>query len=131
MNSSYVLIPVSAPPEAAVAAIRAELQERSITEYVVVDHGHDMAAAGATPHPAWTLIFGNPAAGEAVLAGELEAAIDIPLRLAVVGDEDGTSRIVVRPMQTLLSDALQPVAERLTGVLQTIAGAARDRAQAG
>ena len=131
MNSSYVVTPVAAAPEAVVDAIRAELRTRGITEYVVVDHGHDMAAVGATPHPAWTLIFGNPAAGEAVLAAELEAAVDIPLRLAVVGDGDGASRIVMRPTNTLLDAELAGPADKLTGVLVSIAEAARDHAQAG
>jgi uncharacterized protein (DUF302 family) len=125
MNSSYEYTAVTAAPEAVVEAISAELR---ITEYAVVNHGHDMAAAGVTAHPAWTLIFGSPAAGEAVLAGELEAAVDIPLRLAVIGSEGG-STIVARPMTTLLSEGLTPVAEKLTGVLRSIAEAARDRAQ--
>ncbi len=128
MNGIYEYTGVTAAPETTVAAISAELRARGIKEYVVVDHGHDMAAAGVTAHPAWTLVFGNPAAGEAVLAGELEAAVDIPLRLAVIASEDG-STIVARPMTTLLSDALAPVAEQLTGVLKNIAEAARDRAQ--
>ena len=37
--------------------LRAVLRERGITEYAVVDHGHDMAATGAPAYPAWTLIF--------------------------------------------------------------------------
>jgi hypothetical protein len=39
----------------------------------VVDHGHDMAAAGQAAYPAWTLIFGNPAAAR-LLTHDLAAA---------------------------------------------------------
>ena len=129
--SSYEVTEVAAPAQTTVAAIRAELKRRGITEYAVVDHGHDMGAAGVTPHPAWTLVFGNPAAGEALLAADLSAAVDIPLRLAVIAVDDQHSQIVLRPMETLLGDQLLAVAERLTTVLRSITGAARDAAQAG
>jgi uncharacterized protein (DUF302 family) len=128
--SSYELTDVAAPAQTSVDAIRAELKQRGIKEYAVVDHGHDMAAAGATPHPAWTLVFGNPAAGEAVLAADLAAAVDIPLRVAVIAVDAQHSRIVLRPMQTLLGEGLLPIAEALTSALRSIAAEARDAAEA-
>jgi uncharacterized protein (DUF302 family) len=127
----YEEVPVAAAPEATVRALRDELRARGITEYVTVDHGHDMAAAGATAHPAWTVVFGNPAAGAAVLAHDLHAAVDIPLRLAVVADGSGASTIVLRPMETLLGGELADIAASLTGVLRSIAGAVRESAPAG
>jgi uncharacterized protein (DUF302 family) len=127
--SQYEYTEVTSAAPRVVEAIRAELQARGITEYAVVDHGHDMAAAGATAHPAWTLVFGNPAAGEAVLARELAAAVDIPLRLAVFARDPERSAIVLRPMESLLGADLAEVAARLTVVLRTIAAAARDAAE--
>src|SRR3954468_20678169 len=120
----YERLPVDAPPEAVVVALRDVLRERGVTEYAVVDHGHDMAAAGQPAYPAWTLIFGNPAAGARLLADDLAAAVDIPLRLAVIG-RDGGSEIVLRDMRTLIDD---DVADGFTTVLRGLAEAARDRA---
>ena len=119
----YERLSVDAPPEAVVAAVRDVLRERGITEYAVVDHGHDMAAAGQTAYPAWTLIFGNPAAGARLLALDLAAAVDIPLRIAVIG-RGGESEIVIRDMRTLV-DA--DIADEFTGVLRGIAEATRKR----
>src|SRR4051794_25034726 len=119
----YERLPVDAPPERVVAAVREELRERGITEYAVVDHGHDMAAAGQTAYPAWTLIFGNPAAGAGLLAHDLAAAVDIPLRLAVIGREGG-SEIVLRDMRTLIDG---DIADAFNGVLRTLAASARER----
>lgn len=119
----YERLPADAPPETVVAALRDLLRERGITEYAVVDHGHDMAAAGAPAHPAWTLIFGNPAAGAQLLALNLAAAVDIPLRLAVIGREGG-SEIVLRDMRSLIDT---DVADGLTAVLRGLAAAARER----
>jgi uncharacterized protein (DUF302 family) len=129
--SAYERLPVDAPPTAVVDALRAVLRERHITEYAVVDHGHDMAQAGAEPYPAWTLVFGNPAAGARLLAIELAAAVDIPLRLAVVGRDEGHSEIVLRTMCTLLDgEELAAPAEELTVALRTLARQGADAALA-
>jgi len=119
--SAYEHLPVEAPPAAVVDALRTVLRERGITEYALVDHGADMAAAGAEAYPAWTLVFGSPAAGARVLAIDLAAAVDIPLRLAVTARSGGGSEIVLRDMRTLLEGELSAVAEELTVVLRTLA----------
>jgi uncharacterized protein (DUF302 family) len=126
--SAYERLGVSASPDAVVAALRDVLRARGITEYAVVDHGHDMAAAGATAFPAWTLIFGNPVAGAKLLDRDLAAAVDIPLRLAVIGAEVG-SEIVLRDMHSLLGDDLADVADALTAVLRAVAQDARELAR--
>ena len=87
-----------------VGTLRDLLRERGITECAVVDHGRDMSAAGQAAYAAWTLVFGNPAAGARLLALDLAAAVDIPLRRAVIGRERA-SEIVLRDMRTLLADA--------------------------
>lgn len=125
--SAYERLHVSAAPATVVDALRETLRERGITEYAVVDHGHDMAAAGAEGFLAWTLVFGNPAAGARVLAFDLAAAVDIPLRLAVIGTADGHSEIVLRDMRTLFADDLTPLAEELTVTLRALSRQAADR----
>lgn len=129
--SAYERLAVAAAPDAVVSALREVLRSRALTEYGVVNHGRDMAAAGARGFPAWTLIFGNPAAGAKLLARDLAAAIDIPLRIAVIAAESGTSEIVLRDMRPMLSDELADVADAFTQVLRAIATEARDRAAAG
>jgi uncharacterized protein (DUF302 family) len=125
--SAYERLHVSAAPATVVDALRETLRERGITEYAVVDHGHDMAAAGAEGFVAWTLVFGNPAVGARVLAMDLAAAVDIPLRLAVIGTADGDSEIVLRDMRTLFAEDLTPLAEELTVTLRALSRQAADR----
>jgi uncharacterized protein (DUF302 family) len=124
--SPYEQIDVGAAAQDVVTALREQLRSRGITEYAVVDHGRDMAAAGVTPHAAWTLVFGNPAAGEALLARELAAAVDIPLRLAVIATAPARSAIVLRPMGSLIGDEHADLAARFTAMLHTLADAARE-----
>ena len=128
--TAYERVAVDAPPEATVAALREALRSKGITEYAVVDHGHDMAAAGAPAFAAWTLVFGSPAAGSKLLALDLAAAVDIPLRLAVVGAEPGRSEIVLRDMRTLLPAEAGELADAFTGVLRALAAQARELATA-
>ena len=124
--SHYERLTVDAAPEAVVAAIRDALRTRGITEYAVVDHGRDMAAAGAPGFAAWTLVFGNPAAGAKLLARDLVAAVDIPLRLAVIAADPGRCEIVLRDMRTLLDDKLGDLADAFTAVLRSLAADALD-----
>jgi len=128
--SAYERVAVDAPPEAVVAALREVLRSRAITEYAVVDHGHDMAAAGAPAFPAFTLVFGNPAAGAKLLERDLAAAVDIPLRLAVIG-ADGGSEIVLRDMRSMLDDDLADLADAFTAILRAVAHDARGLATTG
>jgi uncharacterized protein (DUF302 family) len=127
--STYEHVEVDAPAASVVAALREALRSRGITEYAVVDHGHDMAAAGVTAHPAWTLVFGNPAAGAALLDRALSAAVDIPLRIAVIGRGAERSAIVIRPMRTLLGDEHADLADRFTAMLRALAEDARAAAE--
>ena len=71
------------------AVLRQLLGARGFTEYAVVDHGRDMAAAGHPGHRAWTLIFGNPAAG-ASLADAFTAALRSLAAAAVAAHEPST-----------------------------------------
>lgn len=128
-TQTYEQVPVAAAPAVTVRHLRGALRARGVTEYAVVDHGHDMAAAGAPSHPAWTLVFGNPVAGEKLLARDLAAAVDIPMRLAVIGTGSETSAIVLRPMESLLPTDLSDVAAGFTGVLRSLASEARDAAE--
>ncbi len=125
-TNAYERLPVSAPPGVVVDALRQALTERGIIEYAVVDHGHDMAAAGIEGIVAWTLVFGNPAAGAKLLERDLAAAVDIPLRLAVIAGEQEGSEIVVRDMRTLLEGELTPIGEAFTVVLRALARQAAD-----
>jgi uncharacterized protein (DUF302 family) len=126
--TAYERLAVDAAPEAVVSALRDVLGSRAMTEYAVVDHGRDMAAAGTPGFAAWTLIFGNPAAGAKLLARDLAATVDIPLRIAVIAGEPGSSEIVLRDMRSMLSDDLADLADAFTQVLRAIATEARDAA---
>ena len=117
----YERVTAIAPPETVVSVLRELIAARGFTEYAVVDHGRDMAAAGHPGHPAWTLIFGNPAAGAKLLAEDLASAVDIPLRIAVIASGEA-SEIVWRDMRSLLTYV--ELADAFTTALRSLAAAA-------
>ena len=130
--SAYARVPVEAAPETTVAALREVLRSHEITEYAVVDHGRDMRAAGAPGFQAWTLVFGSPAAGAKLLAVNLAAAVDIPLRLAVIATEPDRCEIVLRELRSLLGDSsARQLADAFTTTLHTLAVEAGALAAAG
>jgi uncharacterized protein (DUF302 family) len=116
----YQRVPVAAPPQKVVETLRERLRDRGITEYAVVDHGHDMAAAGEAGIVAWTLVFGNPAAGAKLLRRDPAAAVDVPLRIAVIGAPGGGSEVVYRDMRSLLGEDLADIADAFTGLLRAL-----------
>ncbi|MDA8065734.1 MAG: DUF302 domain-containing protein [Thermaerobacter sp.] len=119
--------------EALVEALRQELAARGIKEYLLVDHAGDMRDAGAPLHPAFTLIFGNPRLGSALLAESLDAVVDIPLRMGVYQDQD-EAVLVYRDMAPLLNaygperERLAQLAAQVNGVLEAVASAGLARA---
>lgn len=117
----YEVIEAPETPDVVLESARAALRDRGITEYAVIDHGADMARAGAPGHVAWTLVFGNPAAGAKLLSRDPAAAVDIPLRLAVVGAAGGDTEIVIRDMRTLIGDIDADLAEAFNEVVRSIA----------
>lgn len=128
--SSYESIAIDAHPRDVVAALREEIRKRGLYEYAVVDHGHDMRDAGAAGFEAWTLIFGNPSAGAQLLSRDLAAAVDIPLRLAVVRGHHGGADVVLRDMHSLIGEHHAALAHTFNGVLRGLAASARRRVAA-
>lgn len=80
-------VDVLARAERAILAIGAELMAK-------IDHGEAAQRAGLPLRPTMLLLFGNPAAGTHLMAARPDSAIDLPLKLLVVADEDSGTRIV-------------------------------------
>jgi uncharacterized protein (DUF302 family) len=117
----YERVDVDATPEVVVVRLREAFIARGLTEYAIVDHGRDMAAAGHPGFVAWTLVFGNPAAGANVLEHDLAAAVDLPLRLAVVAAGAHHAQVVFRDMRSLLAPELGAAADTMTALLRALA----------
>jgi uncharacterized protein (DUF302 family) len=66
------------------------LQAKGVTLFALIDHSGEAAKAGMEMRPTKLLIFGNPAAGTPVMLAAPSIAIDLPLKILVWEDGEGS-----------------------------------------
>jgi uncharacterized protein (DUF302 family) len=74
----------------AMAAIRAEVERRGAMVVAVVDHAAAARKAGQELPDTQVIIFGDPAAGTPLMRAAPEVAVDLPLRIMVRAEGDGS-----------------------------------------
>ena len=65
------------------------LKEKGVTIFARIDHAAGAASVGLALRPTTLVVFGNPAAGTALMQAEQTAGIDLPLKAFVWQDADG------------------------------------------
>ncbi|MFT4112680.1 DUF302 domain-containing protein [Silvibacterium sp.] len=70
------------------------LQAKGVTIFAVIDHSGEAAAAGFQMPATKVVIFGNPKAGTPVMLAAPDSALDLPLKILIAENADGTTRIV-------------------------------------
>lgn len=73
-----------------VEKLRAILQAKGIKLFALIDHSGEAEKAGMTMRPTKLLIFGNPKAGTPLMLAAPRSAIDLPLKLLVREDAQGS-----------------------------------------
>lgn len=73
-----------------VAALTAMLDTKGIKLFAQVDHSGEAAKVGMTMPPTKLLIFGSPKAGTPLMLASPSSAIDLPLKVLVRQDQDGS-----------------------------------------
>ena len=73
--------------------LEALLQERSVKLFCVIDHSGEAAAAGLSMPSTKVVIFGSPKAGTPLMQAAPSLALDLPLKLLIAEQPDGTVRI--------------------------------------
>jgi CubicO group peptidase (beta-lactamase class C family)/uncharacterized protein (DUF302 family) len=90
-----------------------------------VDHAAAAEHAGFDLRPTQTLIFGNPAVGTRVMMDQQDAALDLPLRVAVWQDKKGSVWVGWRdPAEVARVHAIEDAAKSLAQMKALIEGAA-------
>lgn len=74
-----------------VKQIEQRLADRGITLFAHIDFSGDAARAGLTLLPEQLLIFGNPRAGTRLMQVEPEIGLDLPLKVLVWEDDQGST----------------------------------------
>lgn len=107
--------------DATIARVRALLAERQIAEFALFDHSGAAAATGLTMPATKVIVFGSPKAGTPLMLAEPELAIDLPLKLLVRKDADGSVRVEYERPEDLVArhrmDAEKAAALRAVAVI--------------
>lgn len=85
-----------------VGRLRAELDQRGVTMFAVIDHAEAARAAGLELNDEVVVVFGTPAVGTRLMQENARAGIDLPLRI-LIWDDDGTTTAAYSP-PALLGD---------------------------
>jgi len=70
--------------------LQTAFSEKGLQVFAVIDHAGEAAKVGLTMRPTKVLIFGSPKAGTPLMAAAPSLAIDLPLKVLVAEDVDGT-----------------------------------------
>jgi len=73
-----------------VAKIKSILQAKGVTLFALVDHSGEAEKVGLKMRNTKLLIFGNPKGGTPLMIASPSIAIDLPLKILVAEDADGT-----------------------------------------
>jgi uncharacterized protein (DUF302 family) len=77
-----------------VSRLTTMIEEKGAKVFAVIDHAGAAAAAGLSMRPTKVLVFGSPRAGTPLMIAAPTLAIDLPLKILVVEDEDGAISMV-------------------------------------
>jgi uncharacterized protein (DUF302 family) len=81
------------PANQIVQQLTSVLNESGIKLFTLIDHSAEAAAVGLSLPPTMLLIFGNPRAGTPVMIASRSAALDLPLKILVSQEPNGSSTI--------------------------------------
>lgn len=76
--------------EATVQRITADIEETPLNLVTTIDHAANAAGADLDLPPTTLLVFGNPAVGTPLMQGSRTIAIDLPQKMLVWEDDEGT-----------------------------------------
>ncbi len=91
-----------------------------------IDHAAAAAKVGEELTPNQVLIFGNPTLGTPMMQSAPAMGLDLPLKVLVYQDKDGTVRVIYRAMDDLAAEhgADSPAVAKAAGALETFTGKA-------
>jgi uncharacterized protein (DUF302 family) len=71
--------------------LKEALQAKGVTLFALIDHSGEAEKAGMKMLPTKLLIFGNPRAGTPLMQAAPRSALDLPLKILVWQDAEGSS----------------------------------------
>lgn len=114
------------PFEETIDRLQALLIEKSITLFHLVDHAGEAREVGLTMPPTKLLIFGSPRAGTPLMLAAPSLALDLPLKILVAQQPDGSVLLSWNDPAWLrerhnLPEEMQPVLAAVEAIAKQVA----------
>jgi uncharacterized protein (DUF302 family) len=77
-----------------VSRLVAMIEQKGAKIFTIIDHAGEATAAGLSMRATKVLVFGSPKAGTPLMIAAPSLAIDLPLKILVAENEDGTVSMV-------------------------------------
>ena len=126
-QNGIVTIPSHQSVDQTVQKLEAILEAKGVKLFAVIDHSGEAEKAGMQMRPTKLLIFGNPKAGTPLMIASPSIAIDLPLKILIWEDADGTAHISYNaPAYLQERHALSPELIRNIAVVEALASSAAE-----
>lgn len=107
-----------------VARLETEIAARRATVFAVIDHAGEAARVGLAMPPTKLLIFGNPQAGTPLMLAAPSLALDLPLKILVWQETDGSVWMAFNTAEYLANrHGLAPIQSTALAVAQALTAA--------
>lgn len=93
MNNGIRSLTARHPVDELVQILTSLLAEKNIKLFALIDHSGEASAAGLLMPNTKLLIFGNPKAGTPVMLSAPSTALDLPLKILLAQEPDGTTQV--------------------------------------
>lgn len=94
MENGIRSLAAHAPVDEVLERLKSFLHEKNIKLFAVIDHSGEANAVGLHMPNTKLLIFGNPRAGTPVMLSAPSSGLDLPLKILLSQEPDGTCRIL-------------------------------------
>ena len=123
-DNGIVHLASSRPVREVLEHLLSDLQIRGVAVFAVIDHSGEAARVGLEMHDTKLVIFGNPQAGTPVMIAAPDSALDLPLKILVAEEPNGTTRISYNsPVYLMKRHALEPELAKRLATVELIAAA--------
>lgn len=107
-----------------VSRLREELADKGIPVFAQFDHAENAREAGLKLRPTTVVVFGSPLVGTGLMQENQGIALELPLRMAVWEDEEGSIWLSYPRLAVLAEDyglSGHPVVEKMQVLLDALA----------
>ncbi|MEE8603643.1 DUF302 domain-containing protein [Euzebya tangerina] len=115
-GAGLVTVDLAGTVEEEVAAITQRIEDAPPSLRLEVDHAANADGAGLTLEPTTLLIFGAPPVGTPLMQASRSTAIDLPQKIVVWSDVDGTHATYTHPDYLVARHGLEGVDEQLAAI---------------